>query len=661
MLLTAIIIVSCFLAIFIVLIIGAAVFLRDHRDDLEDEEEEDFSDDAALRRMREERRMRSGSKATSRKEKKAQRSGKDQMIEQADESEKVGNIVQRGTRRLLSKQRKKQAKAPDGSSSGSSTAVSKRFASRWIRSTRSESIPTSRNSAEQQPGDPVRTSADGAGSIRSQPGSISRGHRLGAPRSEQVDIIYTDGTRLGSTNTSSSSTRQTNSTAEHAAFNVVADGSRRQPSRPRSAAEARRGLDADDINAADAAEHERQDVNLPPAYIPEGSTAASAQPAPPPIVPEPTYQRPLAGERLGDSKASSSQPTSSQSNVHIPPHVLSALDRQSEATNPLHHGHIDGTAHLATDDKGRLAALAAAASAPGTHRDDSSAPRYSSTRDLETAHDDTIASHQGVDLPSAPQFDADEADFEPHGQDDFSESAAPESSSAIPAYQPGSVTAPAGKSAASATKGKGKGDGSLLPAPPSPHAQAFSPFDQPYRAIWPPSPTSMARSPSASSATSLDRVALAQSRSRLPSQPSHLQSSPQTIEQSEAVDPERLARRAEKQREAGQELSLLASSPGDLAVTNGAQGLGGSADAEMLPAYQGRGSDPLSASSATTGLEAPEASAPNADEILRESGDEQSCDAESSRQATLSEPSAPPALPENDNEEVRQRADVPQS
>lgn len=59
----AVIITSIFLAIFIVLIIGAAAFIRDKRE-AEAEGEVDISDEAALKRMKEEREMRAGRKGS---------------------------------------------------------------------------------------------------------------------------------------------------------------------------------------------------------------------------------------------------------------------------------------------------------------------------------------------------------------------------------------------------------------------------------------------------------------------------------------------------------------------------------------------------------------------------------------------------------------------
>lgn len=109
----AVIITSIFLAIFIVLIIGCTVFLRDKRDEDLDEEY-DASDEAAIERMREERRMRQGKSS----EKKRSRKRKDLVKEDTASSTPI--VASKWTRistRKIRLRKKTSSKTSSGQAS----------------------------------------------------------------------------------------------------------------------------------------------------------------------------------------------------------------------------------------------------------------------------------------------------------------------------------------------------------------------------------------------------------------------------------------------------------------------------------------------------------------------------------------------------------------
>lgn len=586
---TAIIIVSCFLAIFIVLIIGAAVFLRDRREEGE-EDEDDLSDEAALKRMREERKMRSGGR-----KKKVQKE-----VDSAGASPSIGANGGSPGRRT---NRRNLGDGERGSSSGSSTAISKRLVSRWIRAP--GGLSSDGNRRHQGSSDSSSAANDSA-SIRSNRSQASRRSRLGPPRQERVEVEY-HGDQSQSLQTTSSRTDERRSTTISATPSPASNGNRSLPA-----------LDAADIQAAEAAESGQ--ANLPPAYIPASGSASHDQAGDAGVGAStssgPRYVRPLAGEEVsvGDVKGArrtTSPPVADMSG--LPLGAADALGQDDAADD----SQVDsGTAHIATDDKARLAALAAAASGPNA-----SAPRYSAAGDDDDPADSAGASAPETPYvddaaagPSAPPLLLEDEEFErlpdedgigasasSYGPSGSSHQRVAGSSSGV--ERPHDDLAP-GYSGNVRTVEKGKGKG-LLPNPPKPHLQAFSPFDRPYQAPYPPtssagdvrSVSSQAallgapRSPVVSTAGSEDDRASVLS-SAAPSTP--------------AVDAERLARRAEKQREAEAELALAASSPADFSSREpGAPGsLAGFASSaggsEALPAYsRGQTSAPVAAATAT--------------------------------------------------------------
>ena len=135
----AVIICAIFLAIFIVLIIGAAVFLRDKREE-DAEEEVDISDEAALKRMRDEREMRKGGGEEKRRKKRQQRQRQNAVDASGNESASVRDaasttgFVTRWARLPARRLKRRRPKAPSqksqstesGQDADQSTALSPR-------------------------------------------------------------------------------------------------------------------------------------------------------------------------------------------------------------------------------------------------------------------------------------------------------------------------------------------------------------------------------------------------------------------------------------------------------------------------------------------------------------------------------------------------------
>ncbi|PWN20013.1 hypothetical protein BCV69DRAFT_313219 [Microstroma glucosiphilum] len=566
----AIIIVSCFLAIFIVLIIGAAAFLRSRQTEeelsLEEQENQELADEAALKRMKEERRMRSGGR----------RRRKD-----LDEDEK-----QDADELAAGKKKKKRMNGRRGnamtreatSGSGSSTAVSRMRVSRWIKAP-ADFVRGNRGSGEQT----LAGDTNDAASIRSSQSSSRRRQRLGDARTERTEVEYStppttggDGSDLQAVSSDPSSSSPTTSMD-------TSSGSGGSSSRAVA-------LDASDFQAADAAGAAPEQV-LPPAYIPAAGQSGSNLPpqSPPPVdggnasLPRPEYQRPLAGSQVvTDAK----HPSGPDMGPLPPPQGSSAVllsDNVDETTNASR----EGAAHIATDDKARLAALAAAASAPAT----TSAPFYSSRGAASAPTEASDAS------PSAPALDVDEDGFE---QDALASLAgvAPStdldgraSSQVAPSYTR------ANDSRVSAGSSGESAQSSLLPQPPRPHNQAFSPFDRPYHHMMPYTPSPSRRDESnqtmsssvPQSSTSPTTVPDAAGSLSSPSAPSS--STDDNADEEATMSAERKRRRAEKQREADEESALSPSSPGDFAAGGLGLGSAGAAAAGIsLPAYSGRSS-----------------------------------------------------------------------
>ncbi|CAO1616383.1 unnamed protein product [Sympodiomycopsis kandeliae] len=583
----AIIIISCFLAIFIVLTIGAAVFLRDRSAEGDDEDADDLSDEAALKRMREERRMRSGT----RKNHGPAGAGKSSHDEDDPKTRRGKKYRRRADK--------------EGSSSGSSTAVSRRLVSRWIRA------PGAAHSGGTVPDS--GSVIDDSASVRS---SSSRRSRLGGARSERVEVQYDGGPNNNDVVSPVSSANQADQ--ETSSTSRIISRSSSSQDRPTSSNGPSR-LDATDLHAADHVESNQQDT-LPPAYIPAAGQASGSL-APPPNgrstsdesnrnatpMNQPRYQRPLAGDGPVDSKGGRIIVTPPMPTVSLP-------DGEDDDSSSHRIPPADDTGHIATDDKARLASLAASASAPDPSRIPS-APQYSPEDDDGTRqegsarHDDTATS-----APSAPMAGLDEDGFERLESEGSSDSSPRDATGTAHASHASSSSSAAAEQSSSAApqyitnglplrdeKGKGKASSTsprssmdILPRPPAPHQQAFSPFDRPYHHPIFTQP-SLPRQDSAGS----------------------LSTAPMAETPAEEVTSQR---RSEKQREMEGEMALMASEP-----TYRSEG-----EPDALPAYEGQGQKNV-------------ASAPDVEEVLDAEHD-------SSRQSG-STPSVP-----NEGEEGPSRA-----
>lgn len=615
-----IIIISCFLAIFIVLTIGAAVFLRDRSADDDDEDAEDLSDEAALKRMREERRMRSGTrknKGLAGAEKKA--AGDGGGAGGAGGEEEGAGVASRNKLRLSRNRRKKVDK--EGSSSGSSTAVSRRLVSRWIKTpgaphsngqSSSSAIATPDSSSAVLAANAAQGgNADDSASIRS---SSSRRSRLGGRRSERIEVEYHAGDAGSSGGNNGDGGREEDANA-HQSSSLTSSTSRvasRTSSDREGARQAR--LDASDLQAADSAATNHAHDALPPAYIGathgQGSSGSGGSgsthlhhPPPPSSSPPPqlpaatTYQRPLAGDGGVDSKGG-------RVNVRVTPPMpmvgLSGEERETGDADTSSAAAAVTSHHIATDDKNALAALAASASAPRYDRGNSGG-------EASAGGDDAA-----IMAPSAPAVDDDD---DGHGdgvgaQDlaGLSAAGATPMNAAVLDGQPSSSTAPQYEGNAGVDgidrdeKGKGKAavssDAGILPRPPAPHSQAYSPFDRPYHqspfdtaaaATAGTGAMTMSRQPSQRSMTTPARIATpATTAAPIAAPPSHQQS-----------------RASEKQREAEGELAALVASAPPTAATVAAAAA--AAAAEGLPAYEG--------------APPPSASAPDVDDLALDAED----------------------------------------
>lgn len=669
------------MAIFIVLIIGAAVFLRDRKsdgeyddEDLDEDDDDEFSDAAALRRMREERRMRSGTEAKK----------KLQAQAEAEGGEKEGHNSSGGGRDTAygvdqAAQRRKRGRRKNGEggdSSGSSTAVSRRFVSKWIRATPgmmrqgTNGSQTSssgggagggRGSTNQQ--NDAAGAADDSRSIRSSRSTASRGSRLGERRSERVDVEYHGGETANPVPSGSSGRAGDVSNLETSSSNGAT--SSRPGSSPRAAGNA--DLDQSDLQAADdaaVAEH------MPPAYIPSSPGASASAPRS-----RPTYERPLAGELRGDAKGSAHQSDGAQassSSAAVPSSVMEAMSRQQQQQQPQDTSSSNGgeddashSAHLAIDDKNRLAALAASASAPAPAP---AAPRYSADDNGEQVEE--AGEVHDADAPSAPTL-----------EDAFDA----ESGTHVAGHRPSVEGQGQGQGQYGSTgKEKGKSSshaaGGVLPAPPSPHSQSFSPFDQPYKrgvgfgrpsesSRYPQSP--LHRAPSGTSTGPVQSSPLRQTLNRQSTQPNVASGEPNQetgISDEDEESRRRAARRAEKEREANAELAAVtASSPSDFAPRRPSQpetgsGGGGQDDAgagESLPAYAQHRRPSQATGVGNTAQEDSTASAPDVDSILlhdstRDHGQDRRDSDAGAGANVLSEPqpSAPPLDEEGDDDHM---------
>ncbi|SPO29898.1 uncharacterized protein UTRI_06175_B [Ustilago trichophora] len=616
----AIIITSIFLAIFIVLFIGAAVFLRERKFD---DELSGLDDEEALARIEE--RMTMG--------------------RFSDPSEKETESPSAKIKRRLGLGRKPSEK--DGSdsldpSTGSSSAVKRKrhLVSRWTRTNLRDSNDTMRGNSD-------------TASIRS--GRSTRRAVLGDPRAqESVEITYdsegaevlrnnveTDdvmqrdgstGSAAGSTtvidddvranrrprspppphpdsaerlaDTSSSEGRSSSNPDTHGSSTVDPDASLRSPRRVL--------LDDSDFQAADAAEGHHDDMrHMPPAYIPSGGSGGMSGSS---------YDGAALAAAISRGDAKHGIPPPQERDSTVSPEVIGAVLAAAPAASRNTYDEPSGptAAHIATDDKALLGALSAAASMPSAPAvdTDTSAPAYGAPEDSaagESSNSDVQATASAASGPSAPALEVDGEGFEvaPADADTAASGSTPRRSMDKDDHR--------------ANKGKGKQPQtpSLLPAPPTAVETAFSPFDQPYRATSPPGST----------------VPL---------------STPGRVSPTATMTP----RKSEKQKEAEEEqlAHLVASRPETMAVPryerNGPSapplaetegGVEAPRSTEHLPAYEQRRRSSAAATAAATarlGLTtAPMASAPQAPTA-------------SVAPSAPSAPSAPPMHDEDDGVET---------
>jgi len=556
--------VSCFLAIFIVLIIGAAAFLRSRQTEeelsLEEQENQELADEAALKRMKEERMMRSG--------------GRNRRKVFGEDEKRDSEELLPGKRKKRKGRKSKAMAGETGSVTGSSTAVSRMRVSRWIKAP-AAFVRANRGSGEQT----LASDTTDATSIRSSQSTPSRRQRLGDVRTERTEVEYSSPSTGGDDGSLQPVLSDPTSTST-----VPTDASNGSGSSPGRAV----ALDASDLQAAEAAGAAREQV-LPPAYIPAAGQSGSNLPSQslPPAVGEdasflrPAYQRPLAGSEVVVTDAK--HPSGADMGAVAPPSSSSAL-QQLDFVDETSDANREGAAHIATDDKARLAALAAAASAPAT----TSAPFYSSGEAASAPSDDWSASDTS---PSAPALDVDEEGFEQAAMASLAGATTSGASSQVaPSYSRANDSRALSDSRAKTAQS------SLLPQPPRPHSQAFSPFDRPYHHMMPYTPSPGGRDessrvpPPSVLQPHTSPAAVPTAAESAPSSPlQQLSRSDNDADEDATMSADRRRRRAEKQREADEESALTPSSPGDFAAA-GLGTAGAVAAGLSLPAYSGRSS-----------------------------------------------------------------------
>ncbi|SJX65755.1 uncharacterized protein SRS1_16314 [Sporisorium reilianum f. sp. reilianum] len=631
----AIIITSIFLAIFIVLFIGAAVFLRERKFD---DELAGLDDEEALQRIEE--RMTMGRFS--------------EPVEKDSDSPSGGGKFKRRFR-LGSKRSEKDGNNPDSSqpSSASSSAVRRKrhLVSRWTRGNLRDSNDTMRGVSDTV-------------SVRS--GRSARRAALGDPRTpqESVEITYdTDGAEVPRTNRESDGTGAGND-ARNSTDALVADrprspppphpdnASRRQESsssegRSSSNADAahrtrpsgsdasvqsprRVLLDDSDFQAADAAETQHNEMrHMPPAYIPSGSGGLSGS----------SYDGAAVAAAIARGDAKHGIPPPEERDSTVSHEVISAVLAQPPAAS--RHAYEPATgpvaAHIATDDKAVLGALSAAASmpsAPAVDRD-VSAPAYGAREGSAAGGSSNVASAPSAAAagPSAPDLEADADGFE-----------------VVPpaAIASGSTTQTGFADEKAASKGKGKQvqSESLLPAPPTAVEPAFSPFDQPYRSAGPPGSNAPTSPPSGRVSPPLGRT----STSDAPSAPM----SPRKSEKQREAEQEQQLAQLVASRPDGMDVPRYESVDGDAArgpsapplLADAAEGDEGAAAEQVvrrdhLPAYEQRRRSVVAASAAAAAerTSQPESAHPGA-----------SAATASSAPSAPSVPSAPSAPPASDDE-----------
>ncbi|KAN0063748.1 hypothetical protein ACQY0O_003798 [Thecaphora frezii] len=586
----AIIITSIFLAIFIVLFIGAAVFLRDRKDDEFLEE----TDEAQFEWMRSER-VQAGLAVD------GSSGDKEKEISKRRKRSRVKNALGMGKSNKNKLEGQPRPSVDREPSTGSSSAVRRgsHLVSRWTRI-----------SAKKKSDSRETFVASDTVSFHS-----NRSHRrpaLGRPSPpEQVEITYDDAPS-GDTHLASQQQDAFPSDAlglgESAPSSPMSAKHRRgsdvqslrppptppphDPSMPPSGAgEARhsggsrgpttsscRALDRDDFDAADEAEaaaEEHRAQQLPPAYISSGTTGGTD---------------PRTGGRFGGSSASTNLPSAAASALaqgdrkrglpppeerdsDIPAEVLAAvlhgIDEQEDAGCVANRATTSrDTVHVAVDDKETLGALFAAASMPGptpgsAHAEEAMVPAYASSA---VAAADSATFPSAPHMPSAPELAVDHDGFEV--ADEGGEPSDPGASE--------SFVAPEGK-------GKGKVGTGKLPAPPRPVDTVFSPFDQPYRLTGAPN--------SSNASLSSPPGTPFRSRSRSSTSPNNSAGGLEGTAKGKQPIEGSSAHASDKQREAEAELAhYLASTPADLLhleeTSGGVVGAAPSRTAASAPAFE---------------------------------------------------------------------------
>lgn len=329
----AVIITSIFLAIFIVLIIGCTVFLRDKRDD-EMEEEYDVSDEAALQRMRDEREMRLGSRG----EKKSKRRKKkdDQSSNKEGGDGATTAIVASRWARLPTRKIRLRKKKSTGSSSGQNDDN---------RASLDRENDANRTS----------TSLTGADTQNSNPASVSSQHV--SPTTHSSDgQIPNEPPPLLPTIGEDGAAPATSSIA-----GTSSPGSNQNAGRTR--------LNAADLDYAEE-EEERMLLSdaLPPAYISSqnrGPGGSNAGPSSSNVL-HPSANRQLAGqseEALVAARGDSKRPMHAEHEEMVGNSDLQ-MSVDNEASTGVSTSSLGLEGHIATDDKNVLSRMREAASRP---------------------------------------------------------------------------------------------------------------------------------------------------------------------------------------------------------------------------------------------------------------------------------------------------------
>jgi hypothetical protein len=518
----AVIITSIFLAIFIVLIMGCAVFLRDKRDDDQDVDY-DESDEAALewmRQEREERQRRKQEKPRGKRVKKSGRGGDDGgSIASERVSEKDGAklsttaiIASRWSknpvRRIRLRRNKSKATVSSTQGRGSSTTEAVGMTSRSETQSSSEAVHDITGEANDSP-------------VNSSTLVASTGQSAGTRSTTSID-------RSAPTNENPLSYAETVSRSGGASAPGAQSDARSLHSR------SRQPLTEQDIAAADCEASRSAAETMPPAYRPDNAQQTPAR-------------RRLAGEEEDEAAQREQEhqravQEARGDNKVMPPEETEEEGQQSSAfagaatrggqtvgsesrdvptsdSEAIASGSVPSanalSGHIATDEKTALSQMRAAASQP------EAAPQYVPSAPISS----------GLDTPSAPISTT--SPYAPAFDDNRDEQAAIVASKA--SYRGDAVP----------TDSKGKGSRaaaaypapSRLPAPPPAHYEAhFSRFDMPYALERP------------SSRSSVPRVSGAPASS---SQPSSESTQRQNDKQREADEEERRA------------LTVMASQPGE--------------------------------------------------------------------------------------------------